>query len=233
MRRLAGEVQELASAGWANRQDPVAEAAFRSEERPLLHEEVSRLPQKYRTPIVLCYFEGLTHDEAAARLGWPIGTVKGRLSRARDLLRSRLTRRGVAVPAAALAVQFGSSELKAAVPASLTRSTLTAAVAVATEASARAHCLLGRFAFRCLSHRRSHERHGSLSHQVRRTSCYRRCRSSDQRRRSSCVSGVPWKAGPSISTSTTSSSTSGRQDCGATPSSLASGEARSGSPDRQ
>ena len=47
---------------------------------------MSHLPEKYRTPIVLCYFEGLTHDEAASRLGCPLGTVKGRLSRARDLV---------------------------------------------------------------------------------------------------------------------------------------------------
>lgn len=64
----------------------------------VVHEEVVRLPESYRAPIVLCYFEGLTHDEAAARLSWPVGTVRSRLARARDRLRTRLTRRGVAVP---------------------------------------------------------------------------------------------------------------------------------------
>ena len=52
----------------------------------VLDAELSRLPAKYRAPIVLCYFEGLTHEEAALRLGWPVGTVKGRLVRARDRL---------------------------------------------------------------------------------------------------------------------------------------------------
>ena len=64
----------------------------------IVHQEVVRLPEKYRAPIVLCYLEGLTHDEAAARLSWPVGTVRSRLSRARDRLRSRLTRRGVTAP---------------------------------------------------------------------------------------------------------------------------------------
>ena len=85
----------------------VSDDFLQAEERPLVHEEVNRLPQKYRSPIVLCYFEGLTHDQAAATLGWPVGTVKGRLSRARDLLRARLTRRGVAVSSAVLAAPSG------------------------------------------------------------------------------------------------------------------------------
>ena len=61
----------------------------------VLDQELSRLPSKYRHPIVLCYLEGQTHEAAARQLNWPIGTVKGRLSRARELLQARLTRRGV------------------------------------------------------------------------------------------------------------------------------------------
>ena len=45
----------------------------------LLHEEIDRLPDKYRAPIVLCYFDGLSHDQAARQLRWPVGTVRSRL----------------------------------------------------------------------------------------------------------------------------------------------------------
>ena len=103
---------------------------------PWLHQEVSYLPEKYRTPVVLCYFEGLTHDEAASRMGCPLGTVKGRLSRARDLLRRRLTRRGMALSATALASQLTAPHAQAAVPAALEMSTTRAALAQISSAGA-------------------------------------------------------------------------------------------------
>ncbi|VTR91796.1 sigma-70 family rna polymerase sigma factor : RNA polymerase sigma factor, sigma-70 family OS=Singulisphaera acidiphila (strain ATCC BAA-1392 / DSM 18658 / VKM B-2454 / MOB10) GN=Sinac_0185 PE=4 SV=1: Sigma70_r2: Sigma70_r4_2 [Gemmata massiliana] len=62
----------------------------------IVHEELARLPDRYRLPVVLCDLEGRTHVEAAAALRCPVGTVAGRLSRARAILRDRLVRRGVA-----------------------------------------------------------------------------------------------------------------------------------------
>jgi RNA polymerase sigma factor (sigma-70 family) len=65
------------------------------EDRQVLQEELDRLPDKYRLPLVLCYFEGKTNEEAAGQLRCPVGTVKARLWRAREVLRGRLTRRGL------------------------------------------------------------------------------------------------------------------------------------------
>ena len=80
-----------------------------------IDEEIGRLPEKYRAPIVLCYLEGLTHEMAADRLGWPVGSVKSRLAWARERLRMRLTLRGFA-PAGLPVEQFGSSPDKKSLP---------------------------------------------------------------------------------------------------------------------
>jgi RNA polymerase sigma-70 factor (ECF subfamily) len=72
-----------------------------------IEDEVERLPRELRAVVVLCYLEGLTHEQAAQRLGWPVGTVRSRLARARDRLRTRLTRRGLA-PGDALTLLFSA-----------------------------------------------------------------------------------------------------------------------------
>jgi RNA polymerase sigma factor (sigma-70 family) len=68
----------------------------RWEIRSVIDEEIRRLPERYRVPLLLCHVEGLRHEEVARRLGCPVGTVESRLSRARQQLRSRLERRGLA-----------------------------------------------------------------------------------------------------------------------------------------
>jgi HlyD family secretion protein len=62
----------------------------------LLHEEIEKLPERYRAPVVLCDLEGRTHQQAARHLGWPVGTIKSRQARGRERLRDRLRRHGLA-----------------------------------------------------------------------------------------------------------------------------------------
>jgi RNA polymerase sigma factor (sigma-70 family) len=99
---------------------------------PMLHAEIDRLPEKYRAPILVCYIQGRTIEEAARQLGWPVGTVGGRLARARDRLRDRLIRRGLFAPAALAAAFAGDSVSAAVVPQALARSTRDAALRVGT-----------------------------------------------------------------------------------------------------
>ncbi|HYH64417.1 MAG TPA: sigma-70 family RNA polymerase sigma factor [Urbifossiella sp.] len=87
-----------------------------------LHDELDRLPEKYRVPVLLCFLEGLTYADAARRLGWPVGTVAGRVARAKDRLRARLIGRGVGVPAAGVVALVGAvSVVRPAFAATTTR----------------------------------------------------------------------------------------------------------------
>ncbi len=99
----------------------------------LLDDELCRLPDRLRGPLVLCYLEGRTRDEAASALGWSVGTLKRRLEQGRTLLRSRLTRRGVDLSAVLLTAALAEGSATAAMPAGLVATTAGVAATFAVE----------------------------------------------------------------------------------------------------
>src|SRR5262249_22444615 len=116
-------------------EDPAA-ATDAHDLRPVLDEELGRLHERYRAPLVLCYLEGKTHAEAARQLGGPLGPVCAPLARARALLRARLTRRGLAPAAGFGTLALGAPDLLAAVPPALAAPTARLAVLLAAPEAA-------------------------------------------------------------------------------------------------
>jgi polysaccharide biosynthesis/export protein len=106
----------------------------RAEFGTVIQEEIRRLPEKHRAVVALCYWQGLTQEEAAAQLGCPLGTVRSRLARARSRLHRRLTRRGLAPLAGLVAAALDAPSVDAArlsvVPNPLIRSTVKASAQI-------------------------------------------------------------------------------------------------------
>ena len=100
---------------------------------PELHEEIDRLPDKYREPVILCYLEGLSVETAALRLGCPHGTILSRLSRARDRLRGRLTRRGLVLETDLKVDGFSREAARSALPLGLLDATVRASLRFAEQ----------------------------------------------------------------------------------------------------
>ena len=106
-------------------------APVRTIRAAVIHQEIDRLPDRYRRPVVLCYLEDMTYQQAADHLRWSEATTRGRLARARDLLHARLTRRGVTLAGAGLSIAGASSSQASPVSAALIRTTVRAARQIA------------------------------------------------------------------------------------------------------
>ncbi len=126
-RRVLHEKQCLHERDTASSSDP-AEDAIRAELRPILDAAVNSLPAKYRLPVLLCYLEGKTYEEAARQLGWPKGTLSIRLSRGRELLRKRLARHVAALSAGGLATYLAPGAASADVPPNWVKAAIQNAV---------------------------------------------------------------------------------------------------------
>jgi RNA polymerase sigma factor (sigma-70 family) len=146
-RRVAGRAQRAAARRSAHekntavalRTDCPDETTWR-EMRAVLDEELARLPEKCRAPLVQCYLEGQTQDEAARQLGWSPRTLRRRLEHGRDLLRARLARRGLGLAAGLLGVALAERvAVREALAASVAtrRPSVSAAAARLAEATLR------------------------------------------------------------------------------------------------
>src|SRR5262249_23987558 len=100
---------------------------LRTELAESLDRQLSCLPEKYRITLVLCDMEGMGHKETARQLGWPVGTVSSRLSRARAMLAKRLARRGISLSVGSLAVLLARESASASMPGQLIFPTVRAA----------------------------------------------------------------------------------------------------------
>ncbi len=116
--------------------DPLSQLTLR-EGQEILDWELARMPDKFRAPLVLCYLQGMTRDEAAHQLGWSPGILKTRLEQARERLRGRLAARGLALSGAMLALLFVDRTASAAVPSPLLASTVRASLCLATKTAFR------------------------------------------------------------------------------------------------
>src|SRR5262249_45479742 len=113
-RKRARRRSHESRAGQPSVGDPLFGLTLR-EARTILNEELARLSEKYRAPLVLCNLEGLTRDEAAQQLGLPLGTFKSRLEQARKQLRLRLAARGLTLSGSFVASVFGEQMASAAI----------------------------------------------------------------------------------------------------------------------
>jgi RNA polymerase sigma factor (sigma-70 family) len=107
--------------------DPASEVTWR-EVQAILDTELERLPERYRAPFILCYLECLPREEAARRLGLSPGSLHGRLERARDLLRERLTKRGLTLAGVISAAAVGEGVGQAALAPAFVVSSARAAM---------------------------------------------------------------------------------------------------------
>ena len=133
--REEGHAMRCPRSGMGNLVEPMVQSSemqvLAREQAEILYSEIDRLPAPFRWPVVLCYLEGLTLDEAARRLGCPPGTARSRLARACDKLRRGLTRRGVALSAAALVAALSPRSAGASVSSPLCDITTRAAISFA------------------------------------------------------------------------------------------------------